>query len=124
MKIWYFDKDGFHDRQDEQNTRVEVTEIEKLDLFKKLSNPEKILILSQDEKTGKPIIIDETDEELVRIQYLRNIRYADCFSIINRGLLWYDNLTEAQLQELKIWYNDWLNVTDTKIVPLKPDWIK
>jgi hypothetical protein len=64
------------------------------------------LILSQDEKTGKPIIIDETDEELVRIQYLRNIRYADCFSIINRGLLWYDNLTEAQLQELKIWYND------------------
>jgi len=124
MKIWYFDKDGFHDRQDEQNTRVEVTETEKLDLFKKLSNPEKILILSQDEKTGKPIIIDETDEELVRIQYLRNIRYADCFSIINRGLLWYDNLTEAQLQELKIWYNDWLNVTDTKIVPLKPDWIK
>ena len=62
------------------------------------------------------------DQEL--IEDLRQQREEECFSIINRGKLWYDNLTEEQLVELNTWYNAWLNVTETKIIPEKPSWIK
>ena len=55
---------------------------------------------------------------------LRNKREKDCFPIINRGKLWYDNLTQEQLEELNKWYNDWLNVTETLEEPVKPEWIK
>lgn len=124
MRIWYFDKNGFYDKQDQQSTRVQVTDIEKQEIFEKLSDPEKILILSQDEKTRMPIIIDETNNEKNRLQYLRDVRDVECFSIINRGGLWYKGLTEIQLQELEIWYNNWLDITETKTIPTKPDWIK
>ena len=58
------------------------------------------------------------------VENLRQQREAECFSIINRGKLWYDNLTEEQLVDLNTWYNAWLNVTETKFVPEKPSWIK
>ena len=54
---------------------------------------------------------------------LRRRREAECFPIINRGQLWYDTLTEEQKVELKEWYIAWLDVTDTLVVPNKPDWI-
>ena len=54
---------------------------------------------------------------------LRSQRETECFSIINRGQLWYDTLTESQKAELKEWYIAWLDVTDTLVVPNKPDWI-
>lgn len=54
---------------------------------------------------------------------LRAKRETECFSIINRGQLWYDTLTEAQKAELKEWYIAWLDVTDTLVVPNKPNWI-
>lgn len=57
-------------------------------------------------------------------EMLRNIREIECFSIINRGKLWYDTLTEEQIQELNIWYELWLDVTTTLIAPLKPKWLK
>lgn len=56
--------------------------------------------------------------------YLRHLREIYCFSVINRGKLWYDNLTEEQTLELDKWYKDWLNVTETKVIPEKPEWIK
>lgn len=54
---------------------------------------------------------------------LRSQRETECFSIINRGQLWYDTLTEEQIVELKEWYIAWLDVTDTLVVPNKPNWI-
>ena len=54
---------------------------------------------------------------------LRRRREAECFPIINRGQWWYDTLTEKQKVELKEWYSAWLNVTDTLIIPNKPNWI-
>lgn len=54
---------------------------------------------------------------------LRKRREEECFSIINRGKLWYDTLTLTQLGELKAWYWAWLNVTDTMKVPKKPEWL-
>lgn len=55
---------------------------------------------------------------------LRKRREIECFPIINRGKLWYDTLTKTQLNELKVWYEAWLNVTDTLIVPDRPEWLK
>ena len=54
---------------------------------------------------------------------LRSQRETECFPIINRGQLWYDTLTEEQKAELKEWYIAWLDVTDTLVVPNKPNWI-
>jgi hypothetical protein len=57
------------------------------------------------------------------IELLRERRVTECFSIINRGKLWYDCLTVEQLAELKSWYWKWLNVTETLVVPDKPKWL-
>ena len=54
---------------------------------------------------------------------LRRRREEECFSVINRGALWYDRLTEAQKAELDEWYEAWLNVTETKVVPNTPIWL-
>jgi hypothetical protein len=57
-------------------------------------------------------------------KHLRAEREKICFPIINRGKLWYDTLTFDQLVELKRWYWDWLDVTDTNVVPVTPSWLK
>ena len=43
---------------------------------------------------------------------LRRRRQEECFSVINRGELWYSRLTEEQKTELGVWYQAWLDVTD------------
>ena len=53
----------------------------------------------------------------------RQRREKECFSIINRGQLWYESITLPQLLELRAWYKAWLNVTDTMVVPEKPAWL-
>lgn len=58
------------------------------------------------------------------IEALRIQRSRECFSIINRGFLWYNSLTDIQKQELQSWYQKWLDVTETLKVPSKPNWIK
>jgi hypothetical protein len=64
-------------------------------------------------------ILDEEKSLLV----FRKQRETECFPIINRGKLWYDCLTSDQLMELKKWYHDWLDITKTKIIPIKPKWL-
>lgn len=62
-----------------------------------------------------------------RKRVLWNLRYKrenECFSVINRGSLWYDRLTPRQKAELADWYQAWLDVTETKIIPEKPYWLK
>ena len=63
------------------------------------------------------LVIERKKDEL-RIQ-----RQRECFSIINRGQLWYNSLTEEQLNELDIWYKEWLNVTDAFIIPTTRSWL-
>lgn len=68
---------------------------------------------------------DNTEDLLnVRIEELRAKRETECFSIINRGKLWYDTLTPEQTEELNEWYRAWLEVTETLVEPTKPEWIK
>jgi hypothetical protein len=57
-------------------------------------------------------------------QALRQLREKECYPIINRGNLWYDILEDWQKNELKTWYKAWLDVTETFVVPTKPDWIR
>ena len=54
---------------------------------------------------------------------LRLQREIKCFPVINRGQLWYNTLTEQQKAELKEWYIAWLDVTDTLVIPNKPNWL-
>ena len=51
-------------------------------------------------------------------------RETECFSVINRGQLWYEGVSIAQLLELRQWYKAWLNVTETMVVPEKPSWLE
>ena len=85
-------------------------------------NPKSVIFIQKEN-----IALLEVEEELLNrylIEYFRITRNQECFPIINRGKLWYDNLTNAQLEELDKWYIEWLNVTETLTEPVKPEWIK
>lgn len=58
------------------------------------------------------------------LKALRRQREAECFSVINRGYLWYSRLSESQLAELGSWYVAWLNVTETLEIPTRPSWLE
>lgn len=62
------------------------------------------------------------EQERVKEDY-RQRRETECFSVINRGQLWYEGVTIPQLLELRSWYKAWLNVTETLVVPEKPAWL-
>ena len=78
-------------------------------------------------KDGK-LFFDESQATFLQNEaenaQLRIERDAECFSVINRGWLWYDTLTEKQTKELRKWYTDWLDVTETKKKPDRPSWLK
>ena len=65
------------------------------------------------------VVVDNKNE----LTALRKLRAKECFAVINRGKLWYDSLTDEQYSELKNWYFDWLNVTETKNIPCRPTWL-
>ena len=54
---------------------------------------------------------------------LRSQRNKVCFPYVNRGYLWYSKLTDEQKEELDDWYQAWLDVTKTKVVPEMPEWL-
>lgn len=60
----------------------------------------------------------------VVVEELRSRRASECFPVINRGAPWYNRLTAGQVAELDAWYQSWLDVTETKIVPEKPQWLE
>jgi len=54
---------------------------------------------------------------------IRELREIECFTIINRGKLWYEKLTPKQEQELSKWYQDWLDAPGTMEVPKRLRWL-
>ena len=73
---------------------------------------------------GKEFYMDNNPVvEAKLLKELRRKREEECFSVINRGALWYNSLTQQELQELQDWYNKWLQVTETKTIPDKPRWL-
>lgn len=73
------------------------------------------------------ISFDEEHEKALQSEAekedLRTRREKECFSVINRGQLWYEGISIAQMLELRQWYKAWLNVTETMVVPDKPSWL-
>ena len=67
-----------------------------------------------------PQVIADLNQKTI----LRNRREKECFPIINRGMLWYGKLSDAQVEQLRIWYQEWLDVTITLVVPTKPIWLE
>lgn len=76
------------------------------------------------------IICDEGTEKsraayvAERKKELREERERVCFSVVNRGQVWYNSLTDEQGYELAEWYVAWLNVTDTLEPPETPEWLR
>lgn len=54
---------------------------------------------------------------------LRIQREKVCFPYINRGELWYSKLSAEQKEELSVWYQAWLDVTETMVAPETPEWL-
>jgi len=62
---------------------------------------------------------------------LRFQRQKECFEIINRGAVYWNKIWDQcdsetvilRNQELKNWYEQWLDITVTKNIPIKPFWI-
>ena len=54
---------------------------------------------------------------------IRVMRQRECFPVINRGVLWYRTLTDAQTRELDEWYTAWLNAPETGVMPDAPEWL-
>lgn len=58
-----------------------------------------------------------------KLKRLRRQREIECFTIINRGPLWYERLTTGEKEELRQWYQEWLDVTDTLKIPNPPSFL-
>ena len=66
-----------------------------------------------------------TQETLLTDENLKDLRQIECFNILdNRSQMWYNHLTTEQKQELETWYQAWLDITETKVIPEKPEWLK
>lgn len=59
----------------------------------------------------------------IKANHLRAKRVPYCFDIVNRGQVWYDTLSDDQRDELKIWYQGWLDAPQSLKEPTQPDWL-
>ena len=66
---------------------------------------------------------EEADKTALEQADLRERREKECFSVVNRGWIWYSTLTLSQWRELRAWYIAWLKVTETLDVPERPAWV-
>lgn len=73
------------------------------------------------------LVLDKEKDDADRLNQekasLRVRRESECFTVVNRGWLWYSCLSLSQWRELRSWYLAWLNVTNTMTVPERPSWI-
>lgn len=74
-----------------------------------------------DEKGRRFTIVEA--EKPDKSEIIRIVREEECFPIVNRGKLWYDQLTSSQFNEMKAWYEAWLDAPATGKMPKKPKWI-
>ena len=124
MYYWNYNYTRFQSNQeyDENNQPLysEISDNQLQDFIYKAQTQNCQIVNGSDNKPMlKPIVL--SDEQI--LMNLRNQREVECFHIINRGKLWYDNLTTEQIAELNKWYNAWLDVTETKVIPNKPNWL-
>ena len=81
--------------------------------------------------------VEMTEEEILELKNkdelreLRQQREDECFSIINQNFIingksvsWFDTLTPEQKIDAEVWVQEWRDVTETKVIPTKPSWLK
>ena len=100
---------------------IAANEPENIDDFE---NNYRSYYLSKDNTLVKSDNKQKDIEEQREFANLRSQREKACFKYINRGDLWYNKLTNEQKIELESWYQAWLDVTETKVVPVAPEWLK
>ena len=97
-----------------------VQELPKSDVLRqelKIENNQLVVV-------NKNLTAEQLQEvEKIELNQLRAQREEECFPVINRGQLWYNQLTQEQIVQLNTWYQAWLDVTATKIIPTKPSWL-
>ena len=103
----------------ELNGGIEVNTPEDIDTF---ADEFRAYKYDNGQLTLDSIKLDELNNERL-MDDLRHKREINCFTYVNRGELWYSRLSEIQKEELSVWYQAWLDVTTTKIIPDKPDWL-
>lgn len=121
--MYYYDKSAncfYSDetKPDDTSGMVEYSD----DAYTELMNVDSLHYVTQDPDTGLPVQAEKSDDAKKRI--LRARRNNLCFPYINRGELWYDLLTDDQKEELRTWYQAWLDVTETFEEPDAPDWLE
>lgn len=103
----------------ELNGGIEVNTPEDIDTF---ADEFRAYKYDNGQLTLDSIKLDELNNERL-MDDLRHKRERNCFTYVNRGELWYSRLSEIQKEELSAWYQAWLDVTTTKVIPDKPDWL-
>lgn len=92
--------------------------------FIEVENPQEEIILNYTRLiNGKLVVEKERYEHDRLVETIRERRQIECFSIVNRGEVWYNLLTTEQKAELQQWYEAWLDAPETLIIPEKPHWL-
>lgn len=99
---------------------VTVNEPENIDDFE---NNYRSYYLSEGNILIKSVDKQKEIEEQRELTNLRCQREKVCFQYINRGEMWYSRLSAEQKDELNVWYQAWLDVTNTRVVPKAPEWL-
>lgn len=73
--------------------------------------------------TEEELALQAEEDAATHLNSLRKRREDECFAVVDRGHFWYAKLSTDQLVELNLWYDAWLNVTETLIIPEAPSWI-
>ena len=79
-----------------------------------------LVLRFKDELSGEEIEAWRQQKELAA---LRRRRERECFNIVNRGVLWYNKLTDTQKTELSAWYEAWLDAPQTGTAPAPLAWV-
>lgn len=122
IKYIYINKNGETcDKQDNNYSYFKIEQSLLSEMFKEINDSQFSPLLKKlsFKEDGSPFV----EAVSANLPYLRTRRENECFSIINRGQLWYNNLTSSQKNELSLWYENWLNVTETLEIPHKPEWL-
>ena len=99
MKL-YYDENGFHGEQNEENTRIESSSEERDKLFEEVNSRTEEDNLYQfvgiviNKGKLKVDTIQRSTEEQQNI--IRRLRANRVFPIINRSAFWFNSLTETQ----------------------------
>ena len=76
---------------------------------------------------GEKLVYDMEQAKVLQAERnkdeIRFERQRVCFPVVNRGQFWYDTLTQNEKNEIREWYQKWLDAPETGVVPEKLSWL-